>query len=405
MNMLNDSRHILHVDMDAFFVSVEEVLDPSLKGKAVVVGGDPDGRGVVATASYAARKFGIHSSMPMAQARRLCPQAVFLRGSHRKYAEFSEKIFDLLEKYSPAVEPMSLDEAYMDLTGCQKLQGPVLPTAERIRNEIRSKVGINASIGIASNKLLAKIGSDYAKPNGMFWVAPGMEEEFLAPLLVGRIPGIGKKSSEEFRRLGIKTVGELAMLPKELLEEVYGKRGTRLYWKARGACDSPVRGEEEDHCSVSRETTLEEDSTDPRFLESVLSYLVEKAAGQLRESELYARSVTLKLRYSDFKMVTRTHTLREATSEDYPIFQTACGLFKKLFTRRTRVRLIGVSLSSLTRDRCVQVDLFDKMTRKQRDRLYEGIDKIRHKYGFRSILRATSRRGSPPRGRGDCQHF
>ena len=220
MNMLNDSRHILHVDMDAFFVSVEEVLDPSLKGKAVVVGGDPDGRGVVATASYAARKFGIHSAMPMARARRLCPQAVFLRGSHRKYAEFSEKIFDLLEKYSPAVEPMSLDEAYMDLTGCQKLQGPVLPTAERIRNEIRSKVGINASIGIASNKLLAKIGSDYAKPNGMFWVAPGMEEKFLAPLLVGRIPGIGKKSSEEFRRLGIKTVGELAMLPKELLEEV-----------------------------------------------------------------------------------------------------------------------------------------------------------------------------------------
>ncbi len=378
------------MDMDAFFVSVEEVLDPSLKGKPVIVGGDPDGRGVVAAASYAARKFGIHSAMPVARARRLCSHAVFLRGNHRRYAEFSDRVFNILETFSPAVEPMSLDEAYIDLTGCQRLHGPVLQTAERIRNEIKSGVGINASVGIASNKLLAKVASDSAKPSGMLWIVPGMERRFLAPLPVGRIPGIGRKSAEEFAKLGIKTVDQLAALPRKLLEEVYGKWGTGLYLKARGICESPVTGEAGGNRSVSRETTLEEDSTDPAFLESTLSYLVEKAAAQLRGSGLYARSVTLKLRYSDFKTVTRSHTLREATDEDYVIFKTAAGLFRKLFARRTRVRLIGVCLSSLVAERHVQNGLFEELTPHRREKLYRGIDRIRNKYGFRSILRATS---------------
>ena len=383
-------REILHVDMDAFFVSVEEVLNPSLKGKPVVVGGDPDGRGVVSAASYAARRFGIHSAMPTAQARRLCPDAIFLRGSHSRYSEFSARIFEIMSHYSPQVEPMSLDEAYIDLTGCRKLHGPVLQSAERLHDEIKSKVGINASIGIASNKLLAKIASDAAKPNGMLWIAPGMEKKFLAPLAIDRVPGIGPKSSREFRRMGIKTINDLASLPKELLEEVYGKWGATLYHKSRGVCHSPVVGEAGESRSISRETTLEEDSTDMALLESTLSYQVEKVAAQLRDTNLYARTVTLKLRTSDFKTVTRTKSLDQATSEDYVIFQTVVTLFRALFTQRTRVRLIGVKLSSFTSDPCVQIDLFETTSKKQWDRLYQGIDRIRGKYGFNSILRGTS---------------
>jgi len=377
--------------MDAFFVSVEEVRDPSLKGKPVIVGGDPDGRGVVSAASYTARKYGVHSAMPLAKAKRLCPQAIFLRGSHGVYGEFSRRIFALLEKYSPLVEPVSLDEAYIDLTGCGKLHGPVFETAERIRNEIKAEVGINASIGIASNKLLAKVASAFVKPNGILWIAPGKEKKFLEPLSVGRIPGVGPKSHERFKRMGIKTVGDLTALPRELLEETHGKWGAGLYLKSRGVCTRQVVGIEEDNRSISRETTLATDSKDEQFLESKLSYLVEKATAQLRDSKLYARSVTLKLRTSDFKTVTRSHTLKGPTFEDHVIFSTAVKLFRKLLTRRTRVRLIGISLSSLTRDSYAQTDLFEKTSHEQWDRLYRGIDRIRSKYGFRSILRATSR--------------
>jgi len=394
--ILIQNREILHVDMDAFFVSVEEVRDPSLVGKPVVVGGDPKGRGVVAAASYAARKYGIHSAMPLAQARRLCPEAIFLRGSHGVYGDFSRRIFALLDKYSPLVEPMSLDEAYVDLTGCEKLHGPVLSTAERIKNEIKTEVGINASIGIASNKLLAKVASGFVKPNGILWIAPGKEGRFLRPLPVSRIPGVGPKSGERFRRMGVQTVGDLAALPRELLEEVHGKWGAGLYLKARGICHSPVVGEAADSRSISRETTLETDSMDARFLESTLSYLVEKAAAQLRESELYARSVTLKLRTSDFKTVTRSHALSELTAEDHVIYPACLALFRKQFTRHTRVRLIGVCLSSLSRNVCTQTDLFQEVMREQQDSLYKGIDRIRNKYGFRSILRAASRRGGLP---------
>ncbi|MFQ5451882.1 MAG: DNA polymerase IV, partial [Nitrospinaceae bacterium] len=348
-------------------------------------------RGVVAAASYEARKYGIHSAMPVARARRLCPRAIFLPGSYRLYAEFSERIFALLETYSPLVEPMSLDEAFVDLTGCGKLHGPVLQTAERIRNEIKTTLGINASIGIASNKLLAKIASACAKPSGMLWIPLGGEQRFLAPLAVDRIPGVGPKSGEQFKRMGIRTVGSLAALPRDLLEEVHGKWGAALFLKSRGICNSPVRGRGEGtNRSVSRETTLETDSLDARFLESTLSYLVEKAAAQLRESGLHAQSVTLKLRYSDFKTVTRTRMLREPTSGDHFIFQAVAPLLGKLLIRRTRVRLVGVSLSSLTATPYSQTDLFQNVGREQWDRLYRGIDRIRKKHGFRSILRGKS---------------
>ncbi|UCD10910.1 MAG: DNA polymerase IV [Nitrospinaceae bacterium] len=383
-------REILHVDMDAFFVSVEEALNPSLKGKPVIVGGDPAGRGVVAAASYAARRFGVHSAMPLGRARRLCPDAIFLRGSHGVYSEFSRRIFRLLGKYSPEVEPLSLDEAYLDLTGCARLHGPVLPTAERILNEIRSKVGINASTGIASNKLLAKVASAMAKPSGLLWIAPGMEGRFLAPLPVDRLPGIGPKSGERFRRLGVRTVGHLAQLPLELLQEVYGQWGDKIHLRARGICQSPVVGQADDARSISREITFETDSIDPAFLKATLSYLSEKATAKLRAQGLYARSVTLKLRYSDFRTVTRSHTLDEATARDADVISTALGLLDRLLKGRTRVRLIGIALSSLTRSPSLQASLFADPSPEKWDRLYQGIDRIRHKYGFRSILRAAS---------------
>ena len=385
-------NEILHVDMDAFFVSVEEVLDPSLKGKPVVVGGSAEGRGVVSAASYAARKFGIHSAMPIAKAKRLCSHAIFLLGSHRLYSEYSTKVFEILRSYSPLVEPMSLDEAFVDLTGCKKLHGPILKTAETIRNEIRDRLGLNASIGIATNKLMAKIASAYCKPNGMLWIAPGSEQQFLAPLPIKRIPGIGPKGCAKLNRMGIKSVADLSRLPLELLEETHGKWGISLYRKARGINCSPVNAETEDPRSISRETTFASDSTDLLFLESTLSYLTEKTTAQLRSDGLFAKTVTLKLRYSDFKTVTRSQTIDWPTSADHTLLKTATKILRKLFDGRMQVRLIGISLSSLTAHPYQQEDLFDLKDSERWDGLYQGIDQIRKKYGFRSILRAASRR-------------
>ena len=406
--------------MDAFFVSVEEVLDPSLKGKPVVVGGIDDPathkendaripqakkpfvsankplsvstltRGVVAAASYTARKYGIHSAMPISRAKRLCPHAIFLRSSYRLYSEYSYKAFNILRGYSPLVEPVSIDEAFVDLTGCGKLHGPILKTAETIRNEIKDRLGLNASIGIATNKLMAKIASAYCKPNGMLWVAPGSERRFLAPLPIKLIPGVGPKGVAHLNRIGVQTAGDLACLSLELLEEVYGKWGASLYHKARGINSNPVIAETEDPRSINRETTLNTDSIDPLLLESTLSYLTEKSAAQLRISKLFASTITLKLRYSDFKTVTRSQTFSSPTAADYKLFKTAIKLFQNTFNHKTRVRLIGVSLTSLTSHPYHQKNLFDPKDGKHWDALYHGIDRIRKKYGFTSILRAAS---------------
>ena len=376
--------------MDAFFVSVEEVLDPSLRGKPVIVGGDPNGRGVVAAASYAARKYGIHSAMPLVRARRLCRSAIFLRGSHRCYEAFSRRIFDVLRGYSPLVEPMSIDEAFVDLTGCLRLHGSLLDTAQEIRDRIRQQVGINASIGMASNKLVAKVASATVKPSSMLWIVPGMERSFLSPLGVDCIPGVGPKSALELKCMGIRTVAQLSEVPLEWLEQAYGKRGASLYLKARGVCESPVVSGKKRSRSISRETTLKKDSIDPRYLKSIFSYLVEKVVSQLREENLHARSVTLKLRYSDFKTVTRCHTLRESTDDDGVVFREIFDLFKRLFVQRTHIRLVGVSLSSLIHRRFQQTSLFDQASFEQRDRLLRSIDDIRDKYGFHAILRAGS---------------
>lgn len=402
-------RAILHVDMDAFFVSVEQVLDPSLRGRPVIVGGDPEGRGVVAAASYEARRFGVHSAMPLAQARRLCPQAVFLRGAHRRYSEFSARLFEILERYTPLVEPLSLDEAFLDLTGCERLHGgPAERTALRIREAIASALSLRASLGLGSNKLVAKVASAQAKPNGFLRVLPGGEAGWLAPLPVGRLPGIGPRSQERFRHLGIHTVGQLAALPRDLLEEVYGDRGRELFLRARGVCTAPVRRRGESR-SISRETTLEEDTLDRGFLESVLSYLTEKAAAQLRAEGLRARTVTLKLRTSDFKTFTRSYTLAEPACEDHRLFDTVAQLLRRTLGGpepsgraaapkpggRVRVRLVGVALTGFTTGPQAQLDLFAQDRPERWDRLYEGIDRLRRKYGFDAVLRGRSVEAGP----------
>ena len=392
------SRDILHIDLDAFFASVEQLRDPSLKGKPVIVGGDPAGRGVVAAASYEARQYGVRAAMPTAQAKRLCPHAVFVRGSHGVYGEYSARFFDILDTYSPLVEPVSLDEGYMDLTGCDRLhRGPAERTAERIRQHIRDELGLVASIGMGTNKLIAKVASGQAKPDGFLHVPPGQERDFLAPLAVGCIPGIGPKGQKQLQRLGIRTVGQLCALSLKQLERHFGDWGVALYHRSRGRHDSPVHRSEEPAKSISRETTLQRDSLDRAFLSATLSHLTEKAGAQLRKENLFARGVTLKLRFRDFTTITRSCTFNAPTHNDHLLFESIGKLFTRAYRERVPVRLVGVALTHLTPHRMAQKDLFTDSNPDRWDRLYKSIDRLRGRYGFNTILRAQSLRTAPRR--------
>lgn len=376
-------RWIFHVDMDAFFVSVEEIFDPGLKGKPVIVGGDPDGRGVVAAASYEARKYGIHSAMPLAQAKRLCPKAIFVHGRHGAYGEFSRRVFNILAKYTPDIERTSVDEGYLDMTGFERIHGHPLSVANRMKREIKERIGLNASFGISSNKLVSKIASDCAKPNGILLVMPGHEREFLAPLNIKRLPGIGKVMNEKLTSLGIKTIGDLAQIEKDVLEATFGKWGLDLYYRANGISNSPVE-ESGKVKSISRETTFETDTLDMTFIDATLFHLIEDVAHSLREENLQARCITLKLRYPDFKTVTRSITLKEPTDLDKVIYENIKALWKKSYTRRGRVRMVGVGVSNFTTS-LYQQDLFYGEKMRKLKNYYRSIDKIRAKYGNNSI--------------------
>jgi len=382
---VNVSRQILHVDMDAFFVSVERLHDPSLVGRPVVVGGDPEGRGVVASASYEARKYGIRSAMPMARARRLCPRAVFIRGDYEKYARASARLFRLLRRHSPSVEPVSIDEAYLDLTGTRRLLGHPVEAAERIRREIEEELGLSASVGMASNKLVAKVASRCAKPSGLLYVMPGREASFLSPLPVGMLPGIGEKTGTHLRRLGIRRIGELARLDEELLRIAFGRTGSFLRASAMGLGEETLDEDRGPARSVSRERTFETDTTDPDVVVPTAFALAESACSSLREDGLVARRVTLKLRYSDFRTVTRSAPLPEPTAMDRLVFPALVELVNRAWERRTRIRLVGVSLSGLGPAHC-EIDLFEDSVERRLVSLYRGIDAVRRKYGPRSIF-------------------
>ena len=376
-------RTIMHIDLDAFFVSVEQVLNPELKGKPVVVGGKPDQRGVVATASYEARAFGLHSGMPLATAVRLCPQAIFIEGSFPKYREASEKFMGILADFSPFIEPMGLDEAYLDVTGFESLHGSIRQMALEIKKRVREETGLIASIGIATCKVVAKVASATSKPDGLIELTAGDEATFLAPLAIDKLPGVGKKTEQVLRGRGISTIGKLASMPPDILKSRFGVFGMMLHRYANGIDDRAIspRG---DASSISRETTFARDIGDRVFLSDKLSYLTEKVGADLRQHGKQTRCITIKLRYSDFTTITRSHTLSQSTDTDQTIFQVGEDLMRKALTAdRRAIRLIGIEVSSLV-EPGKQLSMLNGNKQRQ-EKLNRAVDRIRTKYGFSAI--------------------
>jgi len=388
-------RTIFHVDMDAFFVSVEELSDPSLKGKAVVVGGQKHERGVVSAASYEARKFGVHSAMPLRTAAKLCPHAIFVAGHPDRYRESSEKVHRVLTSFSPLVEMASIDEAYLDMTGTERLHGPPLRAAHSLHQKVKAETQLNCSIGIGASRLIAKVSSAQAKPNGVLFITPGQEAKFLAPLNVREIPGVGKVTEKNLQKLGIHKVGDLARYEDAFLQEHFGKWGLALAGKARGEdaggwFDAEV-GADTDAKSISHEHTYNEDTTDQEQIESTLMRLTEMVARRLREAEVHARTVQLKLRYKDFTTITRAHSLAVPTQLDTEIFEQIKTLFRKNWRKGQYVRLLGVQTSSFEEE-TQQGDLLEGDRRERWQKALSAADRLRDKFGESSVTLARGMR-------------
>ncbi len=382
--------------MDAFFVSVEELFDPALKGKPVVVGGRPDARGVVSAASYAARKFGVHSAMPLRTAAKLCPQAIFVDGHPERYREYSERVYEVLHAFSPLVEMASIDEAYLDMSGTARLHGPPLAAAHRLHERMKADTQLNCSIGIASSRLVAKVSSDQAKPNGVLWVLPAAEAAFLAPLDVRKVPGVGKVTEQRLNSLGIRKVGDLARLEADFLERRFGKWGLALAGKSRGLdaggwFDSEI-GEDTGPKSISHEHTYSEDTADVAQMEATLARLCEKVGRRLREQGLRARTVQLKLRYRDFTTITRAQTLERATDLDTELFEEARGLFRRNWKTGAEVRLLGVHASGWSEE-AAQMGLLDDGRHERWQQALAAADRLRDRYGESAVSLAASLRG------------
>ena len=381
-------RVVFHVDMDAFFVSVEELFEPSLRGKAVIVGGQKDERGVVSAASYEARKFGVHSAMPLRTAAKLCPHAIFVDGHPDRYREYSQKVHRVLQDFSPQIEMVSIDEAYLDMSGTERLHGPPLRAAHALHSAIHTKTGLNCSVGIAGSRLVAKVSSDQAKPNGVLWVLSGHEATFLAPLAVRKIPGVGKVTEQNLKALGINTVGDLGRFDESFLAERFGKWGLAMAGKAQGLdagawFDSEI-GADEDPKSMSHEHTFSLDTPDPEVLESTLLRLSEMVGRRLREAGLHARTVQLKLRYDDFTTITRAHTLPRSTQLDVELFEAARKLFRNNWQRGRRVRLLGVHASSFAHEEG-QLDLLEGDKQRRWRQALSAADHLRDKYGESAV--------------------
>jgi DNA polymerase IV len=379
---------VFHVDMDAFFVSVEELFDPALRGKAVVVGGQCDERGVVSAASYEARKFGVHSAMPLRTAAKLCPHAIFVDGHPDRYRDYSQRVHQVLQGFSPQIEMVSIDEAYLDMTGTERLHGPPLRAAHALQQAIQAHTHLNCSIGIAASRLVAKVCSDQAKPNGVLWVLSGHEASFLAPLAVRRIPGVGKVTEQNLQALGISKVGDLARFDDAFLQERFGKWGLALAGKAKGLdagawFDSEI-GADEDPKSMSHEHTFSTDTSDPQRLESTLLRLAEMVGRRLREAGLHARTVQLKLRYDDFTTITRAHTLPGSTQLDTELFEAARKLFRDNRKPGRPVRLLGVHASSFAHEEG-QLDLLEGDKQRRWRQALTAADHLRDKYGESAV--------------------
>jgi DNA polymerase-4 len=385
---------ILHVDMDAFYASIEQRDRPELRGRPVIVGG-LEGRGVVCAASYEARPFGVHSAMPMATAKRLCPQAVFLPVRMNQYARVGRLIRAIFLSLTPLVEPLSLDEAFLDVRGCERLFGPAPQIAQALKDRIRAETALIASVGVAPNKFLAKLASDHGKPNGLVVVLPEQVTEFLTPLPVGRIWGIGAKSEKRLHALGIRTIGQLAALPEQVLIDQFGEAGRHVWRLARGQDDRAVVPDREAK-SISTETTFSQDIGDRAALRGWLLDQVDHLAARLRQVGVLARTVELKVRSSAFRTRIRSQSLVEVTDSTQALWQAAVALFERSVTADILpVRLLGVGATNLTRDRTVQGQLFEEEGRKRQAALDQAIDAIRQQLGAAAIRRGSRSHRKP----------
>lgn len=384
-------RAILHVDMDAFYAAVEERENPALRGKPVVVGSEPKegrGRGVVATSNYAARRYGIGSAMPISEAWRRCPKAVYLRPRMRLYADVSRQIRAIFERFTDLVEPISIDEAFLDVTASERLYGDGPAIAGLIKDAIRKEERLTASIGCAESKFIAKIASDLDKPDGLVVVRPGEEAEFLAPLPIGRLWGAGPKALERFRRLGCATIGDAASLDRDVLVRTFGdSMGDRFHRLSRGVDDRPVVP---DHIrkSLGKETTFGEDVADRRVVERTLLDLTEQVAALLRRKGLAGATVTVKLRWEGFETVTRQRTLESPVNTVEKIWPVARELLQSADRPRRRVRLVGVTLSTLDRAASGQSDMFVPDTGLD-TKVAEAVDALAERFGSGTVTRAA----------------
>ena len=377
------TRRIMHIDLDTFFVSVEQVYEPSLKDKPVVVGGIPGhGRGVVAAASYEARRFGIHSGMSLFEAQRRCPDCIFLGGHSARYRDASQKFMAILADFSPFLEPVGIDEAYLEVTGFESLYGDLRTMGESIRERIRQELHLPASIGLAGSKIVAKIASKAAKPDGMFEVIAGNESGFLAPMPVSSMPGIGRKTQKILRNIGLTTIGEIAHMPASSLKERFGSYGITIKNHAMGIDDREVEPPAAVK-SVSHEMTLDKDSRNPELLAANLRYLTEKVAARLRRYNHKGSVIQIRLRYADFTTITRQRMLGFATDASDIIYEEAHQLFRKALNHsRLSVRLIGVGVGNI---RGIETQLPLSADARQ-TKIDQALDIIHQKYGFSSVL-------------------
>ena len=376
-------RYIAHFDLDSFFVSVAILSDPSLKGKAVIVGGSKE-RGVVTTCSYEARKFGVHSAMPMKKALQLCPHAIITHASRGEYSRFSRWVTDIIAAKAPLFEKASIDEFYIDLTGMDKYFDPYQWTID-LRHQIIDETKLPISFGLASNKMIAKIATDEAKPNGYLFVQPGMEQAFLAPLPVNKFSGVGEHTFMLLKSMGIYLIGDILKSTEAALEEKLGKWGTDLYQKAKGIHHGAVH-EYHEAKSISTENTFEENKTDISFLLSELVRMTEKIAYELRKDEKLTGCIAVKIRYPDFETTSRQTTI-DYTFRDDELIPVAIDLFHKLYRKGMPIRLLGVRLSELT-NLPTQGNLFDDAEKKSN--LYKAIDDVKDKYGKYSLRKART---------------
>ena len=386
MTSASPTRRIIHLDIDAFYASVEQFDNPDLKGKPVIVGGTSK-RGMVSAASYEARKYKIHSAMPIAQAMKLCPQGFFLPVRMKRYKEVSNRVFSIFQRYTPLIEPLSLDEAFLDVTASSRLFGSAEEIAARIRKEVFQETGLTISAGVASSKLVAKIASDMNKPDGLTIVPAGTEKEFLAHLPIKRLWGVGRKTQETLVLLGVHTIGDIASLPEKLLEQKFGKHGTSLRRKALGLDNRDVETEH-DTKSVGHEFTFETDLVEMGAIRRELLELAGMVAKRLRRYQLQGKTITLKVKYHDFRQITRATTINEPIDDSKRIYQEVLLLLQKTDAGEKPLRLLGISVSGLKlKSGSRQKFLFqDLQTNGKRQEINKALDAIQEKYGSTAIL-------------------